>query len=179
MYPGRNVRGRIVPLIEAWQKISILAERIIRKREAAAVRIPPNLRPTYLPTHFFSSSAPSSPTSSSSTSNNRLLSSSASVSSYDSTRSRTSNFLHGLAPAAIFASGHGLPSANTASSDVQADLARLTNTFKVLVEVNGQCWRGGEECELSEGVKRGVKSVAEHTQRETDLLEQRVCDLSV
>lgn len=177
------MRGKIVPLIEAWQKISILAERIIRKREAAAVRIPPNLRPSYLPTHFFSSSAPASPTSSSSashsSSNNRLLSSSASILSYDSTRSRTSNFLHGLAPAAIFASGHGLPSATTASSDVQADLARLTNTFKVLVEVNGQCWRGGEECELSEGVKRGVRSVAEHTQRETDLLEQRVCDLFI
>lgn len=175
------MRGKIVSLIEAWQKISILAERIIRKREAAAVRIPPNLRPSYLPTHFFSSSAPSSPTSSSSsvTFNNNLRSSSASILSYDSTRSRTSNFLHGLAPAAIFASGHGLPSATTASSDVQADLARLTNTFKVLVEVNGQCWRGGEECELSEGVKKGVRKVAEHTQRETDLLEQRVCVLFV
>lgn len=47
----------------------------------------------------------------------------------------------------------------------------------MLVEVNGQCWRGGEECELSEGVKRGIRSVAEHTQRETDLLEQRVREI--
>jgi len=32
----RHVRQRIVPLIEAWQKICILGERLIRKREAAA-----------------------------------------------------------------------------------------------------------------------------------------------
>lgn len=84
-----NVRGKISPLIEAWQKIGILVERIIRKREAEA-----------------------------------------------------------------------------------ADLSRLTNTLKALVEVNGQCWRG-EDCELSEGVKQGVRRVSEHTQRQADILEQR------
>jgi sorting nexin-8 len=63
------VRSKLALLIEQWQKICILAERIIRRREAVAVRSLPLLRPTYLPTHFalspFSSSSGSvSPTSS-------------------------------------------------------------------------------------------------------------------
>lgn len=84
-----HVRQRIVALIEAWQKICILGERLIRKREAAA-----------------------------------------------------------------------------------ADLSRLTNTFKTLAEVNGQCWKG-LDCDLSEGVRQGINTVAAHTQRQADLLELR------
>ncbi|KAH9995130.1 hypothetical protein BJV77DRAFT_992702 [Russula vinacea] len=77
-----HVRQRIVPLIEAWQKICVLGERLIRKREAAA-----------------------------------------------------------------------------------ADLSRLTNTLKMLVE--------GQDCELSDGVRQGISVVSAHTQRHADLLEIR------
>lgn len=84
-----HVRQKIGPLIEAWQKICVLGERLIRKREAAA-----------------------------------------------------------------------------------ADLSRLTNTLKTLVEVNGQCWKG-DDCDLSQGVKQGVAALSAHTQRHTDLLELR------
>ncbi|KAH9074842.1 hypothetical protein EDB83DRAFT_2353764 [Lactarius deliciosus] len=84
-----HVRQKIAPLIEAWQKICVLGERLIRKREAAA-----------------------------------------------------------------------------------ADLSRLTNTLKTLVEVNGQCWKG-DDCDLSQGVKQGVVALSAHTQRHTDLLELR------
>jgi hypothetical protein len=58
-------------------------------------------------------------------------------------------------------------------STAQADLSRLTNTLKTLVEVNGQCWKG-EDCDLSEGVKQGIVALSAHTQRHTDLLELRV-----
>ncbi|ETW78740.1 hypothetical protein HETIRDRAFT_50485 [Heterobasidion irregulare TC 32-1] len=154
-----NVRGKISPLIEAWQKIGILVERIIRKREAEAVRTPPALRRTYLPTHFafplFSSPF------------------------LDSTDSRDPSLsavslTSGGSIFATFPSGvgaGGAPSAGPASG-MQADLSRLTNTLKALVEVNGQCWRG-EDCELSEGVKQGVRKISEHTQRQADILEQR------
>jgi len=84
-----HVRQKIVPMIEAWQKICVLGERLIRKREAAA-----------------------------------------------------------------------------------ADLSRLTNTLKTLVEMNGQCWKG-QDCDLSEGVRQGISVVSAHTQRHADLLELR------
>jgi hypothetical protein len=58
-------------------------------------------------------------------------------------------------------------------STAQADLSRLTNTFKTLVEVNGQCWKG-QDCDLSEGVRQGINVVSTHTQRHADLLELRV-----
>lgn len=58
-------------------------------------------------------------------------------------------------------------------SDDQADLARLTNALRAVVEVNERCWRG-DECELCDGVRQGIAHVASHTQRQSDLLEQRV-----
>lgn len=155
------MRGKISPLIEAWQKIGILVERIIRKREAEAVRTPPALRRTYLPTHFTFPLFSSSP-------------------SLDSTDSRDPSLsavslTSGGSIFATFPSGVGAGGASSAgpASGMQADLSRLTNTLKALVEVNGQCWRG-EDCELSEGVKQGVRRVSEHTQRQADILEQRV-----
>jgi len=57
-------------------------------------------------------------------------------------------------------------------SDDQADLARLTNVLRAVVEVNGRCWRG-DECELCDGVRQGIGHVASHTQQQSDLLEQR------
>jgi hypothetical protein len=56
----------------------------------------------------------------------------------------------------------------------QADLSRLTNTLKTLVEMNVQCWKG-QDCDLSEGVRQGINVVSAHTQRHADLLELRVC----
>jgi sorting nexin-8 len=55
----------------------------------------------------------------------------------------------------------------------QGDMARLTNTLRVLVEVNEQCWRG-DDCELSSGVRVGLQAVAAHTQRSSELSELRV-----
>ncbi|KAH7908926.1 hypothetical protein BJ138DRAFT_1067954 [Hygrophoropsis aurantiaca] len=139
------VRGKINPLIEQWQRICILAERIIKRREAAAVRVPSSLRRTYLPAHFafppFSSPS--------------LEFSGAAGSS------RASIFSHG---GSTHSDDHAL--------DEQADLARLTNVLRVVVEVNERCWRG-DECELCDGVRQGVSHVAVHTQRQSDLLEQR------
>ncbi|KAL0564393.1 Sorting nexin mvp1, partial [Marasmius crinis-equi] len=53
-----TIRRRISPLIEQWQRICILAERIIKRRESAAVRIHPSpLRhlPAHILTPLFSS----------------------------------------------------------------------------------------------------------------------------
>ncbi|KAJ7623207.1 hypothetical protein FB45DRAFT_924904 [Roridomyces roridus] len=56
-----TLRRRINPLIEQWQRICILTERIVKRREAAAVRTPPAFRPGAHQAHFnlpiFSSSS--------------------------------------------------------------------------------------------------------------------------
>ncbi|KDQ61722.1 hypothetical protein JAAARDRAFT_172106 [Jaapia argillacea MUCL 33604] len=136
-----TVRGKIGHLIEQWQKICILTERIVKRRESAAVRLPHELRRTYLPSHFASSlssgyaGAPLSP---------------------------VSSVLSGL----TFA-----PTSSDADAG-QSDVSRLTNTLRALAEVNDKCWRG-DECELCEGVRQGVTNVAGHTQRHSDMLEQR------
>lgn len=133
----------------------MLTERIIKRRESAAVRIPSSLRRSYLPAHFaspFSSSfyppvdddrtGPASSTTS-------LVSGSLSIMSTRTTHS------------------------DDLESDDQADLARLTNVLRAVVEVNGRCWRG-DECELCDGVRQGIEHVASHTQQQSDLLERRV-----
>ncbi|KAK1232920.1 Sorting nexin mvp1 [Marasmius sp. AFHP31] len=59
-----TIRRRINPLIEQWQRICILAERIIKRREAAAVRIntsPLRHLPAHLLTPLFSPVKQSSP----------------------------------------------------------------------------------------------------------------------
>ena len=127
----------------------MLAERIIRRREAEAVRVPPLVRRAYLPAHFalppfassLSSSTPTSPSSAS------------------DTDSLASSLFGGLARSRVL--------------DAQADLARLTNTVKSLVEVNERCWRG-DECELCAGVRQGLVDSATHLQKHSDLLEHRV-----
>ena len=58
------------------------------------------------------------------------------------------------------------------SLDGQADLARLTNTMKNLVECNERCCCG-EDCELRTGVGQGLVHVS-HTQQRTDALEHHV-----
>lgn len=146
---NRIIRGKLNPLIEQWQRICILAERIIKRREAAAVRTPPAFRRSYLPTHFtlphFSPTAPSSPHSAPSLSPNSSVSSN--VNSMFNLR--YDHFTE------------------------QGDLARLTNTLRAVIEVNQPCWRG-DECELSNGVRLGLEQVAAHTQRHSELSELRV-----
>ncbi|KAG1767166.1 hypothetical protein EV702DRAFT_1147692 [Suillus placidus] len=148
------VRGKISPLIEQWQRICVLAERIIKRRESAAVRIPPSLRRTYLPAHI-------------------------TFPFLSSHHSPLDDHDHIPGPASSTTSLAGsLLSSRTAhsddlESDDQADLARLTNVLRAVVEVNERCWRG-DECELCDGVRQGIAQVASHTQQQSDLLEQRV-----
>ncbi|PCH44336.1 hypothetical protein WOLCODRAFT_138943 [Wolfiporia cocos MD-104 SS10] len=141
------VRNKISFLIEHWQKICMLAERIIRRREAEAVRLP-LARRAYLPAHFLL--PPFSP--------------SPAVSDAGSSSSSSS----GSGPGTGTGGGIGGVGVGT----LQADLSRLTNTVKSLVEVNDRCWRG-EGCELCAGVRQGLSQTAAHTQKHSDLLEHR------
>lgn len=142
--PDRVVRGKIGTLIEQWQKICILAERMIKRREAAAVRVPPTTpRRPFMPAHFG-------------------LPSFSSSDDVADNASMASSVFSGLM--------HPRRALNDPS---QADTARLTNALKVVVEVNAKCWRG-DECELCSGVRQGVSSVAAHTQQHGDALEHRV-----
>lgn len=172
----RSVRAKIVPLIQSWQNMSVLAERIIRKREAAAVRPLSTTRPPPVPhlglsaslTGSFYPTNSSNPTTTSPTSNTFPSTSTANSNDGDtmSVRSLSTSIK------SLF-SGNATNGTTTTASDVQADLARLTNTMRALPEVQGVCWRG-EDCELSEGVKQGVRRFAGHAQAHTDMLEQRV-----
>ncbi|KAJ7890524.1 hypothetical protein B0H14DRAFT_3081669 [Mycena olivaceomarginata] len=149
------LRRRINPLIEQWQRICILAERIIKRREAAAVRIPPAFRPGYLRAHFplpvFSPPALSSLSSS-------QTASSAPLPNFGPVPNLMDSIFGGFQPLEL---------------DVdQGDMARLTNTLRAVVEVNEQCWRG-DDCELSSGVRVGLQAVAAHTQRSSELSELR------
>ncbi|KAJ7224308.1 hypothetical protein GGX14DRAFT_425113 [Mycena pura] len=150
----RTLRRRISPLIEQWQRICILAERIIKRREAAAVRIPPAFRPGSLQAHFnlpmFTSPA--------------LSSTPSSASAVSTSPSFASLF---FAPNLDSMFGFHLDSDHD-----QGDMARLTNTLRAVVEVNEQCWRG-DECELSTGVRLGLQQVAAHAQRHSELSELR------
>lgn len=143
------MRSRLNSLIEQWQRICILAERIIKRREAAAVRSPPAFRRSFLPTHF---SLPNfSPTSS--------------VASLPgSPTSLFSGSIIGPTPSAIV--------------EEQSDLSRLTNTVRAVVEVNERCWRG-DECELSNGVRQGLDQLASHTQRHSEISEARASNFTL
>ncbi|KAI0372696.1 hypothetical protein BV20DRAFT_990915 [Pilatotrama ljubarskyi] len=165
------VRGKVGFLIEHWQRICLLTERIVRRREAAAVRLTPVLRPSFLPTHLPSfslaaslSSSALSPSASARWSSHSAPTSLSPASSGSTTSDHdsASSIFSGLTPSAR----------RTTSLDAQADLSRLTNTVKSLVEVNEHCWRG-EDCELCAGVRQGLTHVSAHTQRHADALEHR------
>lgn len=146
------MRGRVGSLIEQWQRICILAERIIKRREAAAVRLPPALRRAFLPTHFNFPNLTASFSHPSSTRSSLIDSSQPSISPLSQS---------------IFVF-------KTASlDDVQGDLARLTNTLRAVIEVTETCWRG-DDCELSSGVRAGLEQVTMHTQRHSEISEIRV-----
>ena len=145
----RLVRGKLGMLIEQWQKVCILAERLIKRREAAAVRIPPPLaRRAVTKSHFVFPHFASVLADDDAASNDSLAS------------SVFSGLMH---PGRAFV------------TDSQGDTARLTNTLKALVEVNDRCWRG-DDCELCAGVRQGISAVSQHTQRHADALEHRVSD---
>ncbi|KAJ7765471.1 hypothetical protein DFH07DRAFT_810675 [Mycena maculata] len=151
------LRRRINPLIEQWQRICILSERIIKRREAAAVRIPPAFRPGSLQAHFtlpiFSSPAFSSV-------------------SLPSDSSAPSAPVAPTFASLLVASNLDSILGFRSEPDDQGDMARLTNTLRAVVEVNEQCWRG-DDCELSTGVRLGLQQVAAHTQRHSELSELR------
>jgi sorting nexin-8 len=134
-------------MIEHWQRICILTERIIKRREAAAVRFPPAYRRVFFPTHFpfpiYSQSLTSSP----------------------SAGPPASSSLPG-SPLATFFS-------DLFVSGQQSDVARLTNTLRAVIEVNEHPWRG-DDSELDNGVRQGLQHVAEHAQNYSELSEQRV-----
>lgn len=131
---------------------------MIKRRESAAVRVPSSLRRTYLPAHF---AFP-------------LFSSTLSL-DIDPPIGRSDDHGPGSSTASLFSvsilSTRTHP--NVDMSDDQADLARLTNVLRAIVEVNERCWRG-DECDLCDGVRQGIGHVAAHTQHQSDLLEQRV-----
>lgn len=148
------VRAKLGPLIEQWQRICILAERIMKRHETAAVRTPQAFRRSYLPTHF---TLPNfSPVSTMSSSSSLPGSSSSNLS------------------APLNQSILGL---RTSTVEGQSDLSRLTNTLRAVIEVNERCWRG-DECDLSNGVRQGLDQLATHMQRHSDLSEARVGSFS-
>jgi len=147
----RIMRGRVGPLIEHWQRICILAERIIKRREAAAVRVPPVLRQVFVPTH----------------SNLPNLTAPLSPSSYTSSLPDSSQSMVGSLSQSFLGLNH------SPYNDDQGDLARLTNTLRAVIEVSETCWRG-DDCELSNGVRSGLSQIAAHTQRHSEIAEMRV-----
>ncbi|KAI0666812.1 hypothetical protein C8Q78DRAFT_1107213 [Trametes maxima] len=167
------VRGKIGFLIEHWQRICLLTERIVRRREAAAVRLTPVLRPSFLPTHLpsFSLAASLSTSALSPSGAHRWTSHSAPASPSPASTASSANGSDRDSSSSIFSGLTGAVRRNT-TLDGQADLSRLTNTFKSLVEVNERCWRG-EDCELCGGVRLGLGRVSDHTQRHADALEHR------
>ncbi|TRM65617.1 hypothetical protein BD626DRAFT_398892 [Schizophyllum amplum] len=149
------VRGQVPPLIEHWQRACILAERIIKRREAAAVRTSRLRRAFHIPAHLLPASS-------------TLLSSNASIMSGSTTA------FPGMANSVTLPP----PTASVLSMELgdQSDLSRLTNTLRVVVEVGAPCWRG-EECELSNGVRGGLSQVAAHAQRYAEMVELRTRSL--
>lgn len=139
-------------MIDHWQRICILAEKIFKRQEAAAVRFRPTLRSPMLQTHLTLPNL--SPASSTATLPGTPIYPGTSLS--DS----ISHSLFGLQPI-------------IEPPPPQGDLARLTNTIRATTETSSPCWRG-DDCELSNGVRVGLNIVADHTQRHSEVSEARV-----
>ncbi|KAF5387312.1 hypothetical protein D9757_005774 [Collybiopsis confluens] len=160
-----TIRRRVIPLIEQWQRICVLAERIIKRREAAAVRIPSPFRRPFTPAHLLHNKFTSS-------AYRRSLSDSASITS------STVVSISGLSIPSNVSDPSTLNNSMIGSLlgpdsfDVQSDLSRLTNTLRAVIEVGEPCWRG-DECELSSGVRAGLQHVVSHCQRHSEVAENR------
>ncbi|KAJ3878496.1 hypothetical protein F5051DRAFT_351946 [Lentinula edodes] len=158
-----TIRRRVSPLIEQWQRICILAERIIKRREAAAVRMSSQFRRPLIPAHLLPLFSPSHQRSfSDSASVTSSAAFSASGMSATSTLSQSTTLNHSMTGS--------LPGVDF--SGLQGDLSRLTNTLRAVIEVGDPCWRG-DECELSSGVRTGLEQVASHFGRHSELSESR------
>ena len=169
------MRAKIGPLIEQWQKISLLTERLVKRREAAAVRNPHALfKRTFLSTYLtpnvnvpstYPSSAPAS------LSSPRSLTSSLTLPvSLPSSPLIGSYRPDGTADGGFYTPQHTMFGVDGGE---QADMSRLQITLNALNEVNETCWRG-EYCELCVGVRAGLETVSGHLAREADEAEQRV-----
>ncbi|KAI6113058.1 hypothetical protein F5141DRAFT_1111325 [Pisolithus sp. B1] len=152
------VRGKLSPLIEQWQRICILAERMIKRHEAAAVRVPSSLWRTYLPAHFapplFSPTPPLDV---------------GVPAGHPDGHGPTSSTVSLLSDSAF---SIRMTRSNVNLLDDQADITRLAHVLRAIAEVNERCWRG-DECDLCDGVRKGIGHVATHTQHHSDLLEER------
>ncbi|KAJ4474739.1 hypothetical protein C8J55DRAFT_518533 [Lentinula edodes] len=158
-----TIRRRVSPLIEQWQRICILAERIIKRREAAAVRMSSQFRRPLIPAHLLPLFSPSHQRSfSDSASITSSAAFSASGMSATSTLSQSTTLNHSMTGS--------LPGVDFLG--LQGDLSRLTNTLRAVIEVGDPCWRG-DECELSSGVRTGLEQVASHFGRHSELSESR------
>lgn len=159
----------------------MLAERIIKRREAAAVRAPVFFRRTSFGAHndVVSSSASSilsSPRSLPTSLSSSMYPGVTASMSYSSTAGmpRTNSLADSILGSVPFLSNTaGAAALSIANSDDQSDLSRLTNTLRAVVEGNERCWRG-DECELSRGVRSGLETTAMHCQRHAELSETRV-----
>lgn len=167
------VRNKIPALIEQWQRICILAERIIKRREAAAVRIP------FFPigiargdAHVNADSSFGVPRLFNSLASPQLDSSVASVASLPGSPRIDSSIYggHGAMPNSMYISTANI---NTSGAQQQGDLSRLTNTLRAVTEVMEHSWRG-EEDELSSGVRHGLGQVAMHCSVQAEIAELRV-----
>ncbi|KAJ3934258.1 MAG: hypothetical protein NXY57DRAFT_994997 [Lentinula lateritia] len=157
-----TIRRRVSPLIEQWQRICILAERIIKRREAAAVRMSSQFRRPLIPAHLLPLFSPSHQRSFSDSASITSAAFSASGMSATSTLSQSTTLNHSITGS--------LPGVDFLG--LQGDLSRLTNTLRAVVEVGDPCWRG-DECELSSGVRTGLEQVASHFGRHSELSESR------
>lgn len=173
------MRGRLSVVIEQWQKICLLTERLTKRREAAAVR---DTHALFKRSLLSSVLTPSVPTSAAS----------ATSSEPSSPLSLTSSILPVYPSVSVFGSFAASPLVGSARPDghadggfytshwenSQADLSRLILTINALNEVNSQCWRG-EVCELCSGVRSGMEQVSSHVARQSDESDRRVSLLSL
>ncbi|KAL5513289.1 MVP1 [Sanghuangporus vaninii] len=175
------VRNKLSPVIEQWQKICILAERLIKRREAAAVRNPHAIFRRSFLSSVMTPSIPSSSSAASPTSSPPA-----------SPVSMVSSVLPVLPSVSVFGSFASAPIVGSARpdgsadggfytsywEDSQADLSRLTISLNALNEVNAQCWRG-DDCELCSGVRSGLEQVSNHIGKQSDNLDQRARVMSL
>ena len=165
-------------VIEQWQKICLLAERLTKRREAAAVR---DTHALFKRSFLSSVLIPSVPSSAGSRTSTHVSS------EPSSPVSLASSILPTYPSVSVFGSFASTPLVGSARPDgnadggfytsywenPQADLSRLTLTLNALNEVNSQCWRG-DACELCSGVRAGLEEVSSHVARQSEESDQRV-----
>lgn len=175
---SRIVRSKLNAVIEQWQKICLLAERLTKRREAAAVR---DTHALFKRAFLSSILTPSVPPSIGSCTSSRTSSESSSPVSLASSILPvypSGSLLGSFATTPLV--GSMRPDGNADGGfytsyweNPQADLSRLSLTLNTLNEVNSQCWRG-DACELCTGVRAGLGEVSSHVARQSEESDQRV-----